>query len=126
MGGGHDPIRPNSASPVALEAIRNRRATVRAVVFDHLRAQGVDKIFGNPGSTELPMFVDLPDDFDYVLGLQESLVVAIADGHAKATGRPAFVNCAIKSCRRLCMGSAGDRQAPWSDNSLAPRSWQYL
>jgi benzoylformate decarboxylase len=83
---------PNTASPTALAAIRSQRQTVRAVVFDHLRAQGVDKIFGNPGSTELPMFVDLPDDFDYVLGLQESLVVAMADGHAKATGRPAFVN----------------------------------
>jgi len=41
-----------------------------------LRAAGMTTVFGNPGSTELPMFRHFPDDFRYVLGLQESLVVA--------------------------------------------------
>ena len=41
-------------------------------------------IFGNPGSTELPMSRDFPGDFRYVLGLQESVVVAMADGYAQA------------------------------------------
>ena len=49
-------------------------------------------VFGNPGSTELPMFRDFPDDFRYVLGLQESVVVGMADGFAQATGRAALVN----------------------------------
>ncbi len=49
-------------------------------------------IFGNPGSTELPLFKDFPDDFRYVLGLQESVVVGMADGYAQATGNAAFVN----------------------------------
>jgi benzoylformate decarboxylase len=49
-------------------------------------------VFGNPGSTELPMLADLPDDFRYVLGLQEAVVVGMADGYAQATGRPALVN----------------------------------
>jgi benzoylformate decarboxylase len=49
-------------------------------------------IFGNPGSTELPMLADLPRDFTYVLGLQEQVVVGMADGYAQATGRPTHVN----------------------------------
>src|SRR3954469_22253475 len=49
-------------------------------------------IFGNPGSTELPMLADFPDDFTYVLGLQEIVAVGMADGFAQASGRPAIVN----------------------------------
>lgn len=69
-----------------------RTQTVGDVVFDFLRRQGVDRVFGNPGSTELPMFVGLPEDFSYVMGLQESIVVGMADAYAQVTGRPAFVN----------------------------------
>ena len=49
-------------------------------------------VFGNPGSTELPMLADFPDDFRYVLGLQEAVAVGIADGFAQASDRPAHVN----------------------------------
>jgi benzoylformate decarboxylase len=49
-------------------------------------------IFGNPGSTELPMLAEFPDDFTYVLGLQELVVVGMADGYAQASGRPTHVN----------------------------------
>jgi benzoylformate decarboxylase len=49
-------------------------------------------IFGNPGSTELPMLKDFPEDFTYILGLQELVVVGIADGFAQASGRAAHVN----------------------------------
>ncbi len=49
-------------------------------------------IFGNPGSTELGLLVDLPDDFRYVMALHESVAVAMADGYAQVTGRPAFLN----------------------------------
>jgi benzoylformate decarboxylase len=66
--------------------------TVREAVFRLLRQFGIDIIFGNPGSTELPMYRDFPDDFRYVLGLQESVVVAMADGFAQARGGAAFVN----------------------------------
>ena len=45
-----------------------------------------------PGSTELTMFRDFPADFRYVLGLQESVVVGMADGYAQATHNAAFVN----------------------------------
>ena len=66
--------------------------TVREAVFQLLRHHGMTTIFGNPGSTELPLFSDLPEGFRYVTGLQESVVVAMADGHALASGGPAFVN----------------------------------
>ena len=49
-------------------------------------------IFGNPGSTELPMLAEFPDDFRYVLGLQEAVAVGMADGYAQASGGPAHVN----------------------------------
>ena len=51
--------------------------TVREAVFALLRDFGLTTIFGNPGSTELPMYRDFPADFRYVLGLQESVVVAM-------------------------------------------------
>ncbi|MDE1957446.1 MAG: benzoylformate decarboxylase, partial [Betaproteobacteria bacterium] len=57
-----------------------------------LRELGIDTVFGNPGSTELPMFRDFPADFRYVLGLQESVVVGMADGYAQATRGAALVN----------------------------------
>jgi benzoylformate decarboxylase len=49
-------------------------------------------MFGNPGSTELPMLSDFPADFRYVLGLQEAVAVGMADGYAQATGTPTVVN----------------------------------
>ena len=49
--------------------------TVRDAVFQMLRERGMTTIFGNPGSTELPMLADFPDDFRYVLGLHEAVVV---------------------------------------------------
>jgi benzoylformate decarboxylase len=66
--------------------------TVREATFEMFRARGMTTLFGNPGSTELPMLADFPDDFRYVLGLQEIVAVGMADGFAQASGRPAHVN----------------------------------
>ena len=66
--------------------------TVRDAVFRLLRDVGMTTIFGNPGSTELPMFRGFPDDFRYVLGLQESVALGMADGFAQATRNAALVN----------------------------------
>ena len=66
--------------------------TVREAVFEMLRERGMTTVFGNPGSTELPMLTEFPADFRYVLGLQEATVVGIADGYAQASGRPTLVN----------------------------------
>lgn len=85
--------RPDAAAPAPMATPSSRHeTTVRDAVFDLLRQHGMTRIFGNPGSTELPMFTDLPEDFSYVAGLQESVVVAMADGHAQASRKPAFVN----------------------------------
>src|SRR5579871_3457182 len=66
--------------------------TVKAATFNLLRSSGIKKVFGNPGSTELPFLSDWPDDIDYVLGLQEASVVGMADGYAQATRNAGFVN----------------------------------
>ena len=66
--------------------------TVRDAVMRLLGQVGMTTIFGNPGSTELPMFRDLPDDFRYILGLQESVVLGMADGFAQGSRTAAFVN----------------------------------
>src|SRR5436305_3693658 len=66
--------------------------SVREATFDFLRRRGMTTMFGNPGSTELPMLAEFPDDFTYVLGLQEIVAVGMADGYAQASGRPTMVN----------------------------------
>ena len=66
--------------------------SVKQATLDLLRAFGIRKVFGNPGSTELPFLSDWPDDIDYVLGLQEASVIGMADGYAQATRNAAFVN----------------------------------
>jgi len=66
--------------------------TARHATLDLLRAFGIRKVFGNPGSTELPFLSDWPDDIDYVLGLQEASVIGMADGYAQATRNAGFVN----------------------------------
>src|ERR1700760_1368850 len=68
--------------------------TGRDVLLDVLASEGVTHLFGNPGTTELPLMDALVDhpELHYVLGLQEATVVAMADGYAQASGRPAFVN----------------------------------
>ena len=66
--------------------------TVKDATFSLLRAFGIQKVFGNPGSTELPFLDDWPDDIDYVLGLHEASVVGMADGYAQATRNAGFVN----------------------------------
>ncbi|MGW0555824.1 thiamine pyrophosphate-binding protein [Streptomyces sp. NPDC002926] len=66
-------------------------------MLEILRDEGVTRVFGNPGTTELPFVeaVTAAPDLQYVLGVQEASVVAMADGYARATGRPAFVSLHI-------------------------------
>jgi benzoylformate decarboxylase len=85
--------------------------TVREATYDLLRAHGLTTMFGNPGSTELPMLADYPDDFRYVLGLQEAVVVGMADGFAQASGKPAFVNLHTAPGVGNAMGAIFNAQA---------------
>ncbi|HEY3720789.1 MAG TPA: benzoylformate decarboxylase [Roseiarcus sp.] len=66
--------------------------TVRDSVIDLMRGFGGTKLFGNPGSTELPLFRNFPSDFRYVLGLHEGVVVGMAEGYAQATRNASFVS----------------------------------
>jgi benzoylformate decarboxylase len=71
---------------------QNPGVTVRDAVIDLLRRFRMTSIFGNPGSTELGLFLNFPEDFRYVLGLHEAVAVGMADGYAQATRNAAFIN----------------------------------
>src|SRR5436309_11366904 len=86
-------------------------ATVREAVFDLLRDRGMTTIFGNPGSTDLPMLAEFPEDFRYVLGLQEAVAVGMADGFSQGSGRPALVNLHTAPGVGNAMGAIFNAQA---------------
>jgi benzoylformate decarboxylase len=85
--------------------------TVRAASFDLFRQLGMTTMFGNPGSTELPMLADFPSDFRYVLGLQEAVVVGMADGYAQASGRTTIANLHTAPGVGNAMGAIFNAQA---------------
>lgn len=66
--------------------------TVKDVTFNLLRQLGLTTIVGNPGSTEEPFLKNFPEDFDYVMALQEASVVSIADGLSQGLRKPVVVN----------------------------------
>jgi benzoylformate decarboxylase len=66
--------------------------TVHEATYNLLRRLELTTIFGNPGSTEQPFLKNFPKDFQYVLGLQEASVVAMADGFSQGTKKPVLVN----------------------------------
>jgi benzoylformate decarboxylase len=65
--------------------------------LDLLAAAGVTHLFGNPGTTELPLNAALADDnrFKYIFGVQEIPIVSMADGYAMASGHVGVVNVHI-------------------------------
>lgn len=76
----------------AVEKATGRRGA--EVLLEILASEGVEYIFGNPGTTELPLMDALlqTPDIRYILALQEASAVAMADGYAQAARRPAFLN----------------------------------
>ena len=87
--------------------------TGREVVVEVLRTEGVTHVFGNPGTTELPLMDALAEqsEIEYVLGLQEATCVGMADGYAQATGRPAFVNLHTSAGLGNAIGQLTNAQA---------------
>ncbi|MCJ2022440.1 thiamine pyrophosphate-dependent enzyme [Methylobacterium sp. E-065] len=75
-----------------VEAAGRRRGA--DLLVEVLRSEGVRYIFGNPGTTELPLIDALTEapDIAYILALQEATAVAMADGYAQGARRPAFLN----------------------------------
>ena len=86
--------------------------TGRRAFLELLKQEGVDILFGNPGTTELPLMDALAadDGIRYVLGLQEAAVMAMADGYAQASGRLAAVNLHVAPGLGNAMGMLYDAQ----------------
>ncbi|TQF04891.1 thiamine pyrophosphate-binding protein [Kitasatospora acidiphila] len=65
----------------------------RVAIHEQFRADGVQYMFGNPGTVEQGFLDELREfpDLQYVLALQEAVVVGIADGYARATRKPALL-----------------------------------
>lgn len=86
-------------------------ATVRETTYELLRSWGLTTVFGNPGSNELPFLDGFPPDFRYILGLHEGAALAMADGYAQATGRPALVNLHSAAGLGNAMGNLANAKA---------------
>ena len=70
------------------------RMTGKRALVEMLRAEGVKYVFGNPGTTELPFIDALQDarDIQYINTLFEGVAAGMADGYARITQKPAFMN----------------------------------
>ncbi len=79
----------------------------RTAFISLLASEGVEVMFGNPGTTELAIMQALGEQsqINYVLGLQESLVVGMADGYARASGRLAACNVHVAPGLGNALGS---------------------
>jgi benzoylformate decarboxylase len=77
-----------------------------------LKQEGVEVMFGNPGTTELPLMdaFATENELRYVLGLQEAAVIAMADGYAQASGKLAVVNLHVAPGLGNAMGMLYDAQ----------------
>ena len=72
-----------------------------------LSTEGIQHLFGNPGTTELAIMeaVGKQQNIEYVLGLQESIVVSMADGFSRASGKLAAANVHVAPGLGNAMGS---------------------
>ncbi len=95
-----------------------------SIFLSVLKDEGVTHLFGNPGTTELPVMHALSEhpDLDYVLGLQEAVVVAMADGFARASGRLAACNVHVAPGLGNAMGSIFN--ANWSRSPIVVSAGQ--
>ena len=83
------------------------RISGRSAFLALLKDEGITHLFGNPGTTELPIMHALRDhpDLTYVMAMQESLVVAIADGFSRASGRLVACNVHVAPGLGNAMGA---------------------
>jgi benzoylformate decarboxylase len=83
------------------------RITGRSAFLALLKDEGITHLFGNPGTTELPIMHALKDhpDLTYVMAMQESLVVAMADGFSRASGKLVACNVHVAPGLGNAMGS---------------------
>jgi benzoylformate decarboxylase len=83
------------------------RITGRSAFLALLKDEGITHLFGNPGTTELPIMHALREhpDLTYVMAMQESLVVAMADGFSRASGKLVACNVHVAPGLGNAMGS---------------------
>src|SRR3990170_428481 len=83
------------------------RTTGRSAFLQLLVDEGVTHLFGNPGTTELPIMEVMPQfpQLQFVLGLQEAVVMAMADGFARASGRLVAANVHVMPGLGNAMGA---------------------
>jgi benzoylformate decarboxylase len=83
------------------------RITGRSAFLALLKDEGITHLFGNPGTTELPIMHALKDhpDLTYVMAMQESVVVAIADGYSRASGKLVACNVHVAPGLGNALGS---------------------
>src|SRR3954451_8844523 len=95
----------------------------RSAFIELLLSEGVTHLFGNPGTTELPIMHALADypDMRYVLGLQEAIVVAMADGYARASGE--LVACNVHVAPGLGRLSPSTRPSQTTRSDPLACSW---
>src|SRR5262244_966193 len=80
--------------------------------LDLLKQEGVEIMFGNPGTTELPLMdaFATENELRYLLGLPEAAVMAMADGYAQASGKLTVVNLHVAPGLGNAMGMLYDAQ----------------
>jgi len=78
--------------------------------LDLLKQEGVTVMFGNPGTTELPLMdaFAVEHDIRYILGLQEAALMSMADGYAQASGNLAVLNLHVAPGLGNAMGMLYD------------------
>ncbi len=84
----------------------------KAALLELLKQEGVRIMFGNPGTTELPLMDALAGETElrYVLALQEAPAMGMADGYAQASGGLAVVNLHVAPGLGNAMGMLYDAQ----------------
>jgi benzoylformate decarboxylase len=99
--------RNDALEETVLPAMSGKRA-----FLELLKQEGVEILFGNPGTTELPLMdaLAVENELRYVLALQEASVIGMADGYAQASGKLAVVNLHVTPGLGNAMGMLYDAQ----------------
>src|ERR1700760_784949 len=97
--------RPSKTGETTVPVMSGKRA-----FLDLLKQEGVKVMFGNPGTTELPLMdaFAVEHDIKYILGLQEAALMAMADGYAQASGNLAVLNLHVAPGLGNAMGMLYD------------------
>src|SRR5262249_25425263 len=107
-------LRRRDAPPLTPEPWENVLPVMsgKRAFLDLLKQEGVEIMFGNPGTTELPLMdaFATENELRYLLGLQEAAVMAMADGYAQASGKLAVVNLHVTPGLGNAMGMLYDAQ----------------